>query len=90
MEDLRKNGNDIASTLSKAYAPLYVFFVESEYHAGYIFKVYDKSSNEFYSLLVSYRTLSEPVKLIEDMIPQIEAFHMKHHNKLAKLLRGDE
>lgn len=90
MKDLQEKGNNIAVILSKAYAPLYVCFNQSEYHAGYIFNVYDKSSNESYSLLVSHRTLLDDAKLIRDMVPQIEAFYMKHHNKLAKLLRGEE
>jgi hypothetical protein len=90
MKEAREKGNNIADILSKAYAPIQVFFMESEFHAGYIFNVYDRSSNEFYSLRVSYGTLGDDSKLIRDMIPQIEAFHKKHHNKLARLLRGEE
>ena len=81
--------DSLVDLLNKAYKPLYFDILISEYTAAYRLRCYDRHSNEFFAVDLSYTALQDP-KLLEKLIPQIETFHMKHHNKLAKLLRGED
>ncbi len=80
----------LTEILNRAYKPLYFDMLYMEYKAGYLFRVYDSQSGEYYSVELSYGVVEADNKLLEKLIPQIEDFHKKHHNKLAKLLRGEE
>lgn len=86
---MRNKAESLVELLNKAYKPLYFDMLMSEFSAAYRLRCYDRQSNEFFAVELSYQAL-EDTKVLEKLIPQIEAFHMKHHNKLAKLLRGEE
>jgi len=86
---MKNKAESLVDLLNKAYKPLRFDMYRMEFYNGYRFRVYDQQSGEFYSFELCCSQVEADDKLLEKLLPPIEAFHKRHHSKLAKLLRGE-